>query len=94
LAFELYQNTSVSSCHQAEGFGEWFYNEAFRLWKCAELRARLYVYFIDNPSCWDDIKHQHPIFAEWAYYCKGWMFDAATITPLVLVFSLMIGLLT
>jgi hypothetical protein len=22
LAFELYQNTSVSSCHQAEGFGE------------------------------------------------------------------------
>jgi len=70
-AFDGYANTTKESWHPAEGLGEWFFNEDFKTWKCLELKAILYVYFIDQPDCWNDIKNQHPIFAEWAYYWRG-----------------------
>ena len=74
-AFDEYANTTRESWHPAEGLGECFFNEAFKKWKCLEMKARLYVFFIDLPECWNDIKHQHPIFAEWAYYCRGASWD-------------------
>ncbi|CAI2371624.1 unnamed protein product [Moneuplotes crassus] len=70
-AFGKYANTTRESCHPAEGLGECFFNNDFKKWKCLELKARLYVYFIDQPDCYDDIKVQHPIFAEYLHYCKG-----------------------
>ena len=88
--FTNYSDT-FDNCHQAEGFGEWFYNDHFVDWKCAELRARLYVYFIDLPDCWNDIKHQHPIFAEWAYYCRSWYTQIMTTLLLASIAWVLVG---
>ena len=84
--FTKYEETSRENCHQAEGLGEWFLNEAFKEWKCLELKARLYVYFIDLPGCWNDIKFQHPIFAEWAYYWSSW--GLSTLKVILAVFGI------
>lgn len=91
-AFEKYANTSLESCHQAEGLGPCFFNLDFKNWKCKELEAKLYVYFIDKPDCWNDIKFQHPLFAEWAYYCKSCIWKVITSVMISAAFMISINL--
>ena len=53
-AFQVY-SSNLNNCHQSDLFGEWFLNPSFYDWKCKELKARLYVFFIDNPPWMDGI---------------------------------------
>lgn len=89
----LNYSKTIDNWHQAEGFGPWFFNDQFLKWKWAELKARLYVYFIDLPTCWDSIKFQHPIFAEWAYYCRSWYANVITTIVIAILAWLVISLL-
>ena len=56
-------------CHSAEGYGPCLDNPNWLAFKCAEMKAKMYVDFIDNPSCLKDMYSVHPNFAEWYKYC-------------------------
>ena len=53
-AFSNY-SSGLKNCHQGDLFGECFFNPSFIDWKWKEIKARLYVLFIDNPPWMDGI---------------------------------------
>ena len=57
------------NCHTAEGFGPCHETSLYLDWRCKELKAKLYVYFIDNPTCLKDLMKYHPDFAEYYEIC-------------------------
>eukprot|EP00347_Sterkiella_histriomuscorum_P015610 403356376 len=87
-AFSSYQDHSLN-CHAAEGFGPCHENSLYLDWKCKELKAKLYVYFIDNPTCLGDLMKYHPDFAEYAELCQGvWSIGISIISIIFIVLSL------
>jgi hypothetical protein len=89
-AFNKYIERS-QDCHASEGFGSCKNNQFFKPFKCAEIKAKLYVDLIDLPSCIKDILHVHPFFYEYSNYCfslMGLCFQWMMLLVLLLVLVL------
>ena len=70
-------------CHNAAGDDSCQFEEYFKDWKCKQLKAELYVHFLDFPDCFDNLMKNHPIFAEYWHYCKGHIYYYALITAVL-----------
>ena len=57
------------NCHTAEGLGPCHETTLYKDWRCKELQAKLYVNFVDNPTCLGDLQKHHPTFAEYHEMC-------------------------
>ena len=67
-AFDKFQKyiERTKDCHASEGFGSCKNNQYYKPYKCAELKARLYVHLIELPDCIRDMMATHPFFYEYA----------------------------
>ncbi len=70
-AFEMFESYYERSqnCHTSEGFGPCNDNQYFVDFKCAELKAKLFVYLIEIPTCLQNLMDVHPFFYEYTMYC-------------------------
>ncbi len=66
--FKVYFERS-KNCHNAEGFGGCNNNLHYKAFKCAQIKAKLYVDLVDIPPCLKKLAKVHPHFFEYSKYC-------------------------
>lgn len=86
--FKTYYENSLN-CHAAEGFGPCNGNQYYNDFKCAEMKAKLYVHLIDLPDCLRALMPQHPFFAEYYKYCAGLFGVSSSIWSVLLLLVVM-----
>ena len=77
------------NCHTAELFGPCHEPDLYKGWKCADLKARLYVEFLDQPTCLKDLYKYHPTFSEYYQLCMNAMLGVCAKIILLMIVLLL-----